>query len=177
MSLAPYCPGEYRPAPSTMASFADNDQFPWMEVALGEMGIRERRGEGRHNPRIVEYISSVNRSIQDDETAWCSAFVNWVMSEIGLRGSRRLNARSWTTWGNTVPTSSPQYGAITVLWRVSPSSWKGHVGFYCGEANGKLILLGGNQGNKVSLKEYPRERLLTYRWPSAFPEPNISVGS
>ena len=41
MTTALYCPAEYRPAPSTMASFADNSQFPWMEIALGEAGVAE----------------------------------------------------------------------------------------------------------------------------------------
>jgi uncharacterized protein (TIGR02594 family) len=169
-----FCPAEFRPAPSTMASFADNSQFPWMEVALREIGIRERRGS-RHNPRIVEYFASVTSRINDDETAWCSAFANWVMEEIGIEGSGRLNARSWVSWGQTVPNDSPHYGAITVLWRGSPRSWKGHVAFFCGMEGGNMILLGGNQGNAVSLRPYPARRLLSFRWPPGFPAPNMSV--
>jgi hypothetical protein len=28
-------------------------------------------------------------------------------------------------------------------------------------------VLGGNQGNAVSIKPYPLERVLSYRWPAA----------
>lgn len=174
MVVGLYCPSEFRPAPSTMASFSDNSNFPWMEVALGEVGIRERPGS-RHNPRIIEYFRSVTRSVRDDETAWCSAFANWVMQQIGIEGSGRLNARSWLTWGQTVPADSPTYGAVAVLWRGSQRGWQGHVAFFCGMETGKLILLGGNQSNAVCLKEYPANRLLGFRWPPGFPSPNQSV--
>jgi uncharacterized protein (TIGR02594 family) len=171
-----YCPAEFTPAPSTMASFDDNSQFPWMEVALAEAGIRERPGN-RHNPRIIEYFRSVTRRVSDDETAWCSAFANWVMQQIGIEGSGRLNARSWQTWGQTVPNESPHYGAVAVLWRGSPRGWQGHVAFYCGTEGGNMILLGGNQNNSVCLRPYPWNRLLTFRWPPHFPAPNRSVAA
>ena len=174
MTDALLCPDRFVPAPSMMASFLDNTQFPWMEVALQEFHTSERLGS-THNPRILEYHSTCGAHAQDDETAWCSAFVNWVMREVGLEGTRRANARSWRDWGNSVPLASPHYGAITVLWRESRTSWKGHVGFLAGVEQGNLILLGGNQGNAVSLRAYPRSRLLDFRWPSAFPEPNLSM--
>lgn len=169
-----YCPDRFVPAPSMMASFEDNSQFPWMEVALQEFHTQEGRGSA-NNPRVLEYHSACRGNIRDDETAWCSSFVNWVMREIGLEGTRRANARSWRTWGTAVPSEALHYGAITVLWRGSPSSWKGHVAFLAGVEQGNLILLGGNQGNAVSLKAYPRSQLLDFRWPSAFPAPNVSV--
>jgi len=175
MSDGLICPQEFVPAPSMMASFADSSQFPWMRVALQEYHTRERTAPGRHNPRIVEYHASCRGNVQDDETPWCSAFVNWTMQQIGLQGTRRGNARSWLNWGTPVPTNSFHYGAITVLWRVSRRSWKGHVAFLAGIDGDELILLGGNQGNKVSLRPYPKSRLLSFRWPSDFPQPNISV--
>lgn len=170
-----YCPAEFQPAPSTMASFVDNSQFPWMEVALGEVGVRETRG-AQHTPRVIEYVRSVTRGVDDDETAWCSYFANWVMKQIGITGTRRGNARSWLTWGQEIPTSAPHYGAIAVLWRDSPSSHFGHVAFFAGMEGGQMILLGGNQDSAVSLRRYPRERLLSLRWPPGFPPPDRSVG-
>lgn len=171
MSTQLVCPSVFVPAPGTLMMPQDFTQFPWMEVALGEIGVRELRGN-RHNPRILEYFTAVRGDTHDDETAWCSAFVNWVMREIGITGTQRANARSWITWGNSIPTDTLHYGAITVLWRVSPSSWEGHVGFYVGSEGGEIVLLGGNQGNAVSLKNYPRSRLLGLIWPPGFPVPN-----
>lgn len=174
MSDGLVCPQEFVPAPSMMASFADSSQFPWMQVALQEYHTRERRGAS-HTARILEYHASCAGHIRDDETAWCSAFANWVMQQIGLEGTGRSNARSWLSWGTAVPTSSYHYGAITVLWRVSPRSWKGHVAFLAGVEGDNVILLGGNQGDAVSLKSYPKSRVLSFRWPDAFPQPNMSV--
>jgi hypothetical protein len=33
------------------------------------------------------------------------------------------------------------------------------------------MLLGGNQGDTVSLRRYPRSRVLDYRWPIGFKTP------
>lgn len=55
---------------------------------------------------------------------------------------------------------------MVVLSRGDPNGWQGHVGFYAGKAaNGNILVLGGNQGNKVSVQEYPTARVLGYRKP------------
>jgi uncharacterized protein (TIGR02594 family) len=148
---------------------ADFSQFPWMEHAWNELGTREVRGS-RHNARIIEYLRSINASLSSDEIAWCSAFVNWCMEQAGITGTDRANARSWLDWGGQCV--APVYGAVCVLWRESRQSWKGHVGFYLGKEGSQLILLGGNQNNSVSIKEYHESRLLGFRWPSGFPLPS-----
>lgn len=175
MSHGPICPAEFVPTADTLMTPRDFTPFPWMRTALGEIGVRERSG-ARHNPRIVEYFTAVRGNIRDDETSWCSAFANWVMRETGIEGTRRANARSWLTWGTSLPTDQLHYGSVVVLWRESPASWKGHVAFYAGTEGGDLVLLGGNQGNAVSLKNYPRSRLLGCLWPPGFPAPNQSYG-
>lgn len=137
--------------------------YPWMEHAHQELGEREIRGR-RHNSRIVDYLRSVGLGGGGDETAWCSAFVNWCLVQSGFAGTDRANARSWLGWG-TVRAVRPTYGSIAVLWRVRRGGWQGHVGFYVGETDTHITLLGGNQGNSVSIRDYPRRRLLGYRWP------------
>jgi uncharacterized protein (TIGR02594 family) len=155
---------------STMYTPADFSPFPWMRYALQEFGQRETASASTSNPRVVEYLRAGGVSNGSDEIAWCSGFVNWCMEQAGIRGTVRANARSWLTWGGLC-LARPTYGAITVLWRVSPTSWKGHVGFYVGTEGDDLILLGGNQGSAVSLKGYPKDRLLGYRWPPGFRAP------
>lgn len=59
----------------------------------------------------------------------------------------------------------PELDAITVFWRESKTSRKGHVGFYVQETSTHISVLGGNQGNKVTVDPYPKARLLSYRWP------------
>jgi uncharacterized protein (TIGR02594 family) len=139
----------------------------WMHTAVGELGVRERPGAA-DNPRIVEYHSVTRRSPghEDDETPWCSSFACWCMDRSGVVHTRSKRARSWMEWGRQL--EGPQPGCIVVLWRGSPSSHKGHVGFFDRIEGSSVVLLGGNQGNAVSRKAYPRTRVLEggYRWPT-----------
>ena len=96
-----------------------------------------------------------------DETAWCSAFVNWVAKTSGYEYSGKLNARSWLNVGESMV--KPDIGDVVVFWRESPESWKGHVAFFIKETKGYVYVLGGNQGNKVCIQAYPKNRVLDYK--------------
>jgi uncharacterized protein (TIGR02594 family) len=152
----------------TMASPPDFTAYPWMEAALSQYGQRELPGGTRNNPVIVAYLRVVGLHAPD-ETPWCSAFANWCMSQANIKGSGRANARSWQNWGGRL-VASPVYGCVAVFSR-PPDPSHGHVAFWVGEDAGNPMLLGGNQGNAVSIKRYPRSRLLSYRWPIGFPTP------
>eukprot|EP01156_Anaeramoeba_ignava_P011257 Anaeramoba_ignava/a482504_22.p5 GENE.a482504_22~~a482504_22.p5 ORF type:complete len:143 (+),score=5.17 a482504_22:255-683(+) len=73
---------------------------PWFKIALEEMwaGVTEIRGR-KHNPRIIEYHKSTTLRASNDETAWCSSFVNWCIEQAGLKGTDSAAARSWLKWG------------------------------------------------------------------------------
>ena len=135
-----------------------------MDFARAELGVKEVPGE-RSNPRIVEYFSHtrLGGSAISDSTPWCSAFANFVMDAAGYRGTHRANARSWLEWGEQL--NEPRLGCICVLWRESPQSAAGHVGFLTMALPHRLVLLGGNQSDGVSIREYGTSRLLGYRWP------------
>lgn len=134
----------------------------WLQIARGELGTAEKAGKV-HNPKILEYFAvSGNPHVKDDETAWCSAFVNYCMVKAGYKGTMSLAARSWLTWGRE---SKPQPGAILIFSRGS-STWMGHVGFYVGETATHYEVLGGNQSNKVTISKYPKASLLGCRMPS-----------
>lgn len=127
------------------------------------LGLEEYPG-ARHNPEIVAFAAATgNGWVQDDETPWCASFVGAILAQVGVQGTGRLNARSYVDWGSAVDLDDAQQGDVVVFWRESPTSWKGHVGFYAGVQGDKVLVLGGNQGNKVSLAEYPISRLLTVR--------------
>ena len=134
----------------------------WYQLALREMdsGVAEIGG-GEHNPRILEYHQTTTLAATDDETAWCSSFVNWCVSSSGLQGTRSAAARSWLNWGR--PLDEPATGCIVVLKR-GTKPWQGHVGFFSGMSGSHLLILGGNQSNEVNISSYHRNRLLGYRW-------------
>lgn len=139
----------------------------WMQIARSQLGVKEYSGSS-NNPKIVEYHkTTIGRA--NDSVAWCSSFVNWVMKKAGHSGTNAANARSWLNWGRRL--SKPVPGCVVVFWRSSPRSWKGHVGFYVGTAGSSVKVLGGNQGNAVTISNYPKSRVLGYRWPSNVPLP------
>lgn len=126
-----------------------------------EAGVREVPGP-RHNIRIVEYFSATNLEPMDgDETPWCSAFVNWCCRVGWTLGTNRANARSWLSWGEGV--QEPRPGDVVVFWREAPTSWKGHVGFYVDGDGVEVLTLGGNQGNRVSVRGYAAAKVLGFR--------------
>lgn len=149
---------------------------PWMPVAFAELGVREIAGPG-DNPRIKEYLRATNIGTplnENDETAWCSAFVCWVLEptigapRFGARSTRSAAARSWATWGvdRTPDLPLAPYGAIAVLSRGAPPA--AHVGFVVDVAPplGRIWLFGGNQGDAVSIAAFPIDRLIALRWPA-----------
>jgi hypothetical protein len=66
------------------------EEFPWMPIALREIGVKEYAGAA-DNPRIVEYLSSTTNisptERSNDETYWCSAFVNWCVEKAVYEGT------------------------------------------------------------------------------------------
>lgn len=130
------------------------------KIALAELDVKEIPGE-KANPRIIEYHATTTLRAESDEVAWCAAFVNWCLKKASHKGSGFANARSFCLWGEQ--TEKPVKGDICVFWRGTPNSQSGHVGFYAGENKTHILVLGGNQGNKVCIMAYPKSQLLTIR--------------
>ena len=135
----------------------------WLEIALEELGagVAEVPGPG-DNPVIGAYLAEVGLA-PEDETPWCSAFAGHCMKAAGRKGTGSAAARSWLTWGVA---SEPRLGAVTVLWRDHPGSAHGHVGFLLDHDATGIYLLGGNQGDRVSVARFPIDRVLGYRMPA-----------
>lgn len=144
---------ERRPLPPVDGPMAFND------VASKMLGLSERADSAA----ISDFIKrSAGISIDPKVTPWCAAFVNGVLGAAGVEGNGRVNARSFLNFGK--PVDVPRMGDIVVLSRGDPNGWQGHVGFFQGfDANGNIVVLGGNQGNKVSVATYGRDKLLGFR--------------
>lgn len=136
----------------------------WLVQAFSWIGEKEIPG-ARANNFITDCLKTVklpDRFQNQDETPWCSAFVNKIMGDSGIPGTGIGMARSWLDWGKECP---PCYGAIVCLWRKDKDSPFGHVGFLIRQHQDALYIYGGNQSDKVKISVYPRGRLLGYRWP------------
>ncbi len=149
-----------------LATPRDFSRFPWMQFAFQEYGQAERSGV-TDNARIVQYLASVGLASENDETPWCAAFVNWCLLQARAPRTRLANARSFLAGWDGQCLSRPSYGCIVVFTR-PPNPLQGHVALYTGPSGGDLLVLGGNQANKVCLKPYPAMAVLGYRLPAGF---------
>lgn len=146
----------------------------WLQHAWREFGQGERPGT-RENPRIVAFFREVgHRKVVRDEVPWCAAFCGACLERAGIASTRSLMARSYLAWGEAL--AEPRLGAIAVFARGSDPAL-GHVGFWLGETEDAVVLLGGNQSNKVSVTRYAKSRLLGLRWPAATPQQQTGVGT
>ena len=147
------------------------DAPPWIDIARGELarGVRETAGAAA-TPRILEYFGATRLRVppEGDETPWCAAFVGWCLERAGVAGTGKANARSYLDWG--VPLMEARLGCVVVFSR-GDNKAQGHVGFWVGETPGQdaALVLGGNQGNRVSVAPYPYVRVLGWRWPAPAP--------
>lgn len=140
-------------------------ELPWVKAARKLIGTREVKG-AKHNNVILRMWQLIKRGgIKDDETPWCAAFVGSCLEQVGIKSSRYESAASYLGWG--VKLTEPEYGALAVFTR----DGGGHVGFIVGkDFAGRLLILGGNQGDEVNIKPFDKKRVAGYRWPA-----NITV--
>lgn len=134
-----------------------------LKVAFSQFGIQEIPG-AQHNEQIVKYATELGiTGISDDEVPWCSTFVNWCAKKAGLQYSGKPNARSWLSVGEK--TTQPEPGDVAVFWRGNPQSWEGHVAIFLGYSPDatRIFVIGGNQGNKVSVASYRADTLLAFQ--------------
>lgn len=131
-----------------------------LERGLQFFGESEKPGGNSVIDDIVQVIDPQG----NQETPWCSGFLNQCTMSTGYESSNSLAARSWIKVGEDV-TKSPKPGDIAVLWRVSPDSWQGHVAFFVkyNHNDSKVLLYGGNQGNSTTFMWYNASKILSIR--------------
>lgn len=143
------------------------------DLAQRFIGIKEVPGN-QHNPQVLAMLSLDTSWAVEDEIPWCSAFVNYIAWLLRLPRSKSLAARSWLGVGQPIPnpTSASAAFDVVVLSR-GPTPQPGpevldapgHVGFFASQdtIKGLIYLLGGNQGDKVSVAAYPARNILGIR--------------
>lgn len=152
--------------------------YPWIVEAKKHIGLKEIPGP-KHNPTIIgwlEYLKAPSWLDKSDETPWCGTLVGFCMKSNGISvPTYWMRASDWCNWG--VKLDKPIDGCVVVFTRTGG----GHVGFVMGETkDGFLSVLGGNQGNAVSIAKFDKSRVTGYYWPKEFPVPangKISVVS
>lgn len=141
----------------------------WLATARKYVGQKEIKGP-HHNPHVLQWWKDIGAPwFKDDETPWCGAYVGGSLVETGIAPPKgAASARSFLDM--PVKLDKPAYGCIVIFWRGSRHGASGHVGFVVGiDRHGNLMVLGGNQSDKVSIVPFDTARVLGYRWPGIWP--------
>lgn len=141
--------------------------------AITLYGVRELIG-ANHNETILKWAKEYGGWVADyytaDEIAWCGLFMGICAKRAGFPFNQKiLSAKAWLEWGSKQEVA--MLGDVLVFTRKGG----GHVGFYIGEDEACYHVLGGNQGNAVSITRIDKKRLAGIRrciWKVAQP-PNI----
>lgn len=136
----------------------------WYVSALAMRGTHEGT-KRKPNPEVQALFADAGFPHIKDTTgvAWCAAFCGAHLARAGHASGKTLAARGFEDYG--VKLDKPRLGCIVVMWRGSPKSWTGHVGFYVKEDATHVYVLGGNQSDAVTVAKFPKSRVLCYRWP------------
>jgi uncharacterized protein (TIGR02594 family) len=132
----------------------------WIHEAKKHIGLKEIKGSGT-NLTIKSWLSTLRAWWSDDETPWCGTFAAHCMKSAGYQLPKHwYRAKDWLNWGIAITT--PCYGCVVVFERAGG----GHVGFVVGKDNkGRLMVLGGNQDDAVSVAPFEKYRVAGYRMP------------
>jgi uncharacterized protein (TIGR02594 family) len=143
------------------------------QLAERFLALKEAPGIAHNNPQIVAMLQ-LDGDIwaETDETPWCSALAKYVCYLFGdVPRSRKLSARSWLKVGTEIAIEDAQRGFDVVVLQRGPDPQPGpeildapgHVGFFSELSPGKVWILGGNQGNAVSVAPFDVSRVLGVR--------------
>jgi len=149
-----------------------NNELPWIAEGRKHIGLLENTSKTQHHPQIIrwlEQMGSFNGEAKawwrDDEQPWCGLYVAICL---GLSG--RFIVKEWyraREWESDKMTKilRPAYGCIVTFTR----NGGGHVGFVVGQdQSNNLMVLGGNQSNRVSIAPFAKNRVTGYYWPSTW---------
>jgi len=113
-----------------------------VDLCRSYLGTEELAGEN-DNQRILEFFACTTFGNTHDETAWCSAFVNFVMESTGREYTNSAKASSWNRWG--AETSNPSIGDVAIR------SDGHHVGIVSAiDTDGAIHIISGNSNQDNS---------------------------
>lgn len=151
-----------------------------IQQAAAQLGVKEIVGEV-DNEDIVGWAHEIGLTwIKDDEVAWCAVYVGRTLKRCGLPYLSTAAAQDYLKYGVSV--MIPEHGDIVVFDR---GHGKGHIGFFCGFSHDQkmVYVIGGNQGNQVSLAPFAVDKVLGYRRPIGettnleLPSPPLAKGA
>ena len=141
-------------------SFLQEEKSPKILVeAVKMLGTKEVVGK-QHNPVIMGWAKELklDKVYTADEIPWCGLAIAYAAHKAGVQVvDKPLWALSWANYGTKV--TEPMLGDILTFKR----DGGGHVGIYVGEDKECYHVLGGNQGNAMSVTRIVKSRLYQAR--------------
>jgi uncharacterized protein (TIGR02594 family) len=138
---------------------------PWITHARQYLGLNEVK-----DAKVLDYALGVDASV----TAWCGAFVGMNIAAALPREPLPTNmlwALNWLKFGVALDMGKPVMGAIGA----SERNGGGHVFFIIGHDKSYFHILGGNQGNSVSIVKKLKSDVKGLRYPSTYPLPSSAL--
>ncbi|WP_256200408.1 TIGR02594 family protein [Verrucomicrobium spinosum] len=121
---------------------------------LKYIGVKEWPGP-KTNPQIAEMFRLAPDWLDQDDskTAWCGIFRGTVghLTATGVP-AEHYRAANWLNWGEPVKLDDARQGDTVVFSRTGGN----HVAIFDRLEGDKVWVLGGNQGNAVSIAPYAR---------------------
>jgi uncharacterized protein (TIGR02594 family) len=141
----------------------------WVIEGLKWLDTHEVEGTG-DNPDILNWArgegGQIEKYYKKDSVPWCALYANMVLSKVGIKGTETLWALDWNKWGTRL--GGPAVGAFAPMKRKGG----GRIAIVVGrDQHRNLMCLGGNQDDAVNIRPFPKDRPLSFRWPSVEPLP------
>ena len=141
-----------------------------LTLACRFIGVAEAAGTAS-NPAVLAMLQLDQKWPVDDDVPWCSGFANYVAWLLELPRSKSLAARSWLSIGRAVGIHEAEPGFDVVVFKRGDGPQpgaevlqaSGHVAFYMARKPGLVQVVGGNQGDAVTVASYPISRVLGIR--------------
>ncbi len=132
---------------------------PYLALAKNDLGKNERTNRKELNARIKDKLGY---EFDVKSTPWCAVWVAERLETAGYASPKKANARSFLNWGYEV--TEWKEGDIVVFWRGTRNDGvTGHVGFLLKWDGNYVTVLGGNQGDEVSIQRFPKSKILGVR--------------
>lgn len=142
----------------------------WLDVARSRLGTKEAAGP-KNSVTILGWAKRLGTKVlgmiyNADSVPWCGVFVASCLAEDDVDAAPiAVRAKSWAIWGKLLRPDRLAPGAVLVFEREGG----GHVGFYVGEDAVAYHVLGGNQGDAVTIARIEKTRCIATRWPAGRP--------
>jgi uncharacterized protein (TIGR02594 family) len=155
-----------------VAKPVDDAPPPWVTELRAVLGLHELRD----NAKLSAWLRSDGKTLGNPgKLPWCGDAVDTAIARAlpseprpGALGKNPYWARNWRLLGKD---TSPCLGAVLVFSR----DGGGHVGFAVGHDATHFHVLGGNQGDTVSVVRIAKSRLLAARWPATATVPKLPL--